>query len=124
MIDTRKVEVEVGRFVEAKNRKKNGNEAALPVSRAKGEWPPRNQPRDRNTFVCLFVCFYILLLFGAAEALHLAHLMAAHGYFFPVEDHVLTVKNDGTLYRFQVKRFAISSLIGSVRNFIKFLFLA
>ena len=37
-----------------------------------------------------------------AEALHLAHLMAAHGYFFPVEDHVLTVKNDGTLYRFQV----------------------
>jgi len=37
-----------------------------------------------------------------AEALHLAHLMAAHGYFFPVEDHILTVKNDGTLYRFQV----------------------
>jgi hypothetical protein len=38
----------------------------------------------------------------AAEALHLAHLMSAHGYFFPVEDHILTVKNDGTLYRFQV----------------------
>lgn len=38
----------------------------------------------------------------AAEAIHLAHLMAAHGYFFPVEDHILTVKNDGTLYRFQV----------------------
>lgn len=28
--------------------------------------------------------------------------MSAHGYFFPVEDHILTVKNDGTLYRFQV----------------------
>ncbi|ROT78982.1 hypothetical protein C7M84_002290, partial [Penaeus vannamei] len=27
-----------------------------------------------------------------AEALHLAHLMAAHGYFFPIDDHVLTVK--------------------------------
>lgn len=40
-----------------------------------------------------------------AEALHLAHLMAAHGYFFPVEDHILTVKNDGTLYRFQTPYF-------------------
>ena len=39
---------------------------------------------------------------STAEALHLAHLMSAHGYFFPVEDHILTVKNDGTLYRFQV----------------------
>ena len=83
-----------------------------------------SESASRSEYFCLFVCFYILLLFGAAEALHLAHLMAAHGYFFPVEDHVLTVKNDGTLYRFQVKRFAISSLIGSVRNFIKFLFLA
>ena len=41
-------------------------------------------------------------LLVSVEALHLAHLMAAHGYFFPVEDHILTVKNDGTLYRFQV----------------------
>ncbi|XP_046452912.1 regulator of G-protein signaling 7-like isoform X1 [Daphnia pulex] len=41
----------------------------------------------------------------AAEALHLAHLMSAHGYFFPVEDHILTVKNDGTLYRFQTPYF-------------------
>ncbi|XP_057380468.1 regulator of G-protein signaling 7-like isoform X1 [Daphnia carinata] len=40
-----------------------------------------------------------------AEALHLAHLMSAHGYFFPVEDHILTVKNDGTLYRFQTPYF-------------------
>ncbi|XP_023239166.1 regulator of G-protein signaling 7-like [Centruroides vittatus] len=39
------------------------------------------------------------------EALHLAHLMAAHGYFFPIEDHVLTVKADGTFYRFQTPYF-------------------
>ena len=38
----------------------------------------------------------------AAEALHLAHLMASHGYFFPIDDHILTVKNDNTYYRFQV----------------------
>ncbi|XP_017771922.1 PREDICTED: regulator of G-protein signaling 7 isoform X2 [Nicrophorus vespilloides] len=40
-----------------------------------------------------------------AEALHLAHLMAAHGYFFPIDDHMLTVKNDGTFYRFQTPYF-------------------
>lgn len=39
------------------------------------------------------------------EALHIAHLMAAHGYFFPVDDHVLTVKADGTFYRFQTPYF-------------------
>uniref|UniRef100_A0A8C5E0N1 Regulator of G-protein signaling 7 n=1 Tax=Gouania willdenowi TaxID=441366 RepID=A0A8C5E0N1_GOUWI len=36
------------------------------------------------------------------EALHLGTLMAAHGYFFPISDHVLTLKDDGTFYRFQV----------------------
>ncbi|KAL3874180.1 hypothetical protein ACJMK2_037227 [Sinanodonta woodiana] len=40
-----------------------------------------------------------------AEALHLAHLMAAHGYFFPIDDHILTVKNDNTYYRFQTPCF-------------------
>ncbi|GAB6032314.1 Regulator of G-protein signaling 7 [Chamberlinius hualienensis] len=39
------------------------------------------------------------------EALHLAHLMSAHGYFFPIDDHILTVKNDGTFYRFQTPYF-------------------
>ncbi|XP_071454864.1 regulator of G-protein signaling 7 [Hetaerina americana] len=39
------------------------------------------------------------------EAQHLAHLMAAHGYFFPIDDHLLTVKNDGTFYRFQTPYF-------------------
>lgn len=35
------------------------------------------------------------------EALHLAHLLSAHGYIFPIDDHVLTVKNDLTYHRFQ-----------------------
>ncbi|XP_041352932.1 regulator of G-protein signaling 7-like isoform X2 [Gigantopelta aegis] len=39
------------------------------------------------------------------EALHLAHLMATHGYLFPIDDHVLTVKNDNTYYRFQTPCF-------------------
>jgi hypothetical protein len=38
------------------------------------------------------------------EALMLANRMAECGYFFPVDDHVLQVKNDGTYYRFQVKK--------------------
>ena len=55
-------------------------------------------------FVCLFVflsCFDI----QTVEALHLGTLMAAHGYFFPISDHVLTLKDDGTFYRFQVSVF-------------------
>lgn len=39
------------------------------------------------------------------EALHVAHLMASHGYFFPIDDHCLTVKNDNTFYRFQTPYF-------------------
>lgn len=35
------------------------------------------------------------------EAIHLGSLVAAHGYFFPIDDHVITLKNDGTFYRFQ-----------------------
>jgi regulator of G-protein signaling len=34
------------------------------------------------------------------EPLHLAHLLAAHGYLFPIDDHNLTVKNDNTYYRY------------------------
>ncbi|KAM3871134.1 regulator of G-protein signaling 6-like isoform 6-T6 [Diretmus argenteus] len=37
----------------------------------------------------------------AAEAIHLGSLIAAQGYLFPISDHVLTLKDDGTLYRFQ-----------------------
>ena len=39
------------------------------------------------------------------EAIHLANLMASHGYFFPIDDHVLTVKADSTFYRFQTPYF-------------------
>lgn len=39
------------------------------------------------------------------EALHLAHLLSSHGYLFPIDDHQLTVKNDGTFYRFQTPYF-------------------
>ncbi|CAF1320248.1 unnamed protein product [Rotaria sordida] len=39
------------------------------------------------------------------EALHLANLMSSHGYILPIEDHVLTVKNDGTFCRFQTPYF-------------------
>ena len=42
------------------------------------------------------------MLFISVEALHLANLMCAHGYIFPIDDHILTVKNDGAYYRFQV----------------------
>lgn len=36
------------------------------------------------------------------EAIHLGSLVAAQGYVFPISDHVLTMKDDGTFYRFQV----------------------
>ncbi|XP_066550423.1 regulator of G-protein signaling 6 isoform X2 [Amia ocellicauda] len=35
------------------------------------------------------------------EAIHLGSLITAQGYFFPISDHVLTLKDDGTFYRFQ-----------------------
>lgn len=35
------------------------------------------------------------------EALHLANLIASHGYIFPIDDHTLSIKNDCTFYRFQ-----------------------
>ncbi len=40
-----------------------------------------------------------------AEAMHTTHLLASHGYLFQIDDHVLTVKNDGTFYRFQTPYF-------------------
>lgn len=38
----------------------------------------------------------------AVEAIHLGSLIAAQGYIFPISDHVLTMKDDSTFYRFQV----------------------
>ncbi|XP_037837414.1 regulator of G-protein signaling 6-like isoform X2 [Kryptolebias marmoratus] len=40
-----------------------------------------------------------------AEAMHIGSLIAAQGYFFPISDHVLSLKDDGTLYRFQAPYF-------------------
>ncbi|KAK6307206.1 hypothetical protein J4Q44_G00223540 [Coregonus suidteri] len=41
----------------------------------------------------------------SAEAIHLGSQIAALGYLFPISDHVLTLKDDGTLYRFQAPFF-------------------
>ncbi|XP_062325980.1 regulator of G-protein signaling 6-like [Osmerus eperlanus] len=41
----------------------------------------------------------------AVEAVHLGSLVAALGYMFPISDHVLTLKDDSTLYRFQAPYF-------------------
>ncbi|RMC00495.1 hypothetical protein DUI87_23106 [Hirundo rustica rustica] len=38
----------------------------------------------------------------AGEAIHLGSLIAAQGYVFPISDHVLTLKDDSTFYRFQI----------------------
>lgn len=46
----------------------------------------------------------------AGEALHLGHLMSSHGYLFPINDHVLTVCNDSTFYRFQTPYFWPSNM--------------
>ncbi|XP_075238884.1 regulator of G-protein signaling 7-like isoform X2 [Convolutriloba macropyga] len=40
-----------------------------------------------------------------SEAVNLASLTAAHGYFFPIDAHNLTVTNDGAFYRFQTPYF-------------------
>ncbi|KAJ8706637.1 hypothetical protein PYW07_012715 [Mythimna separata] len=39
------------------------------------------------------------------EPVHIAHLLAAHGYLFPIDDHNLTVKNENNYYRFQTPYF-------------------
>jgi len=44
----------------------------------------------------------LIFILVTVEALHLAQLLAAHGYIFPIDDHILAVKNDTTYYRFQV----------------------
>uniref|UniRef100_A0A8C5B5Y1 Regulator of G protein signaling 6 n=1 Tax=Gadus morhua TaxID=8049 RepID=A0A8C5B5Y1_GADMO len=40
-----------------------------------------------------------------AEAIHVGGLIASQGYFFPISDHVLSLKDDGTFYRFQAPYF-------------------
>jgi len=38
----------------------------------------------------------------AAEAIHIANMLARHGFFFCVEGLGIPLRDDGTLYRFQV----------------------
>uniref|UniRef100_A0A8C6WYT3 Regulator of G protein signaling 6 n=1 Tax=Neogobius melanostomus TaxID=47308 RepID=A0A8C6WYT3_9GOBI len=39
------------------------------------------------------------------EAMHIGSLIAAQGYFFPISDHILSLRDDGTFYRFQAPYF-------------------
>ena len=55
-----------------------------------------------------------LCIEDVSEAIHLASLLCQYGYTFPVTDSkTLNVKDDGTLYRFQVENspFLISSIL-------------
>lgn len=45
-----------------------------------------------------------------AEALHFANLLSQHGYYFPVIEKTLVVKDDNSLYRFQVREFLQQSI--------------
>jgi len=58
----------------------------------------------RHSVVAMYVHLCVL-----AEALHLANLICATGYIFPIDDHILLVKNDGAYYRFQVGRYLLAS---------------
>lgn len=59
----------------------------------------------------------LLFLGSPAEAIHLGSLVAAHGYIFPISDHVLTLKDDGTLYRFQVGEFLYETMVRYQEDF-------
>lgn len=49
-----------------------------------------------------FLCI-IIILFIATEAINIANQLCHYGYFFPVNDSKnLVVKDDSSLYRFQV----------------------
>ena len=51
----------------------------------------------------LFTCYNMNYLF-LVEAVHLANLLCQFGYYFPVnEQKNLLVKDDSSLYRFQVE---------------------
>lgn len=52
----------------------------------------------------LYTLSLLASVLSTAEAMHIGSLIAAQGYFFPISDHVLTLKDDGTFYRFQVSR--------------------
>lgn len=51
----------------------------------------------------------------ATEALHLASLLCHYGYFFPITDSKnLNVKDDGSLYRFQVRRVNLTAYLHDI----------
>jgi regulator of G-protein signaling len=63
-------------------------------------------------------------LYFTVEAIHLANLLCQHGYFFPVGDNrAFSVKDDSSLYRFQVGGFVKNScamrIVGGLSRQIK-----
>lgn len=54
-----------------------------------------NANKCSKTLLILYSCILV-------EALYFANLLSSHGYLFPIDDHFLNVKNDGSYYRFQV----------------------
>ncbi|XP_064609323.1 regulator of G-protein signaling 7-like [Liolophura sinensis] len=71
--------------------------------------PVRSQKMFLTTIPCAFtgydLCDWLmdhLDIEDSPEALHLANLLCQHGYFFPITDvKNLSVKDDGSFYRFQ-----------------------
>ena len=63
------------------------------------------QKLHTNSYKCIEIenMMSMMVVFFSVEAVHVATLMASHGYFFPIDDHYLIVKNDNTYYRFQVR---------------------
>lgn len=55
-----------------------------------------------NANKCNKILQIILYSCILVEALYFANLLSSHGYLFPIDDHFLNVKNDGSYYRFQV----------------------
>uniref|UniRef100_A0A673Y5M3 Regulator of G protein signaling 6 n=1 Tax=Salmo trutta TaxID=8032 RepID=A0A673Y5M3_SALTR len=58
-----------------------------------------------SVFIIVSKSLTASLPFPVAEAMHIGSLIAAQGYFFPISDHVLSLKDDGSFYRFQAPYF-------------------
>lgn len=65
----------------------------------------------------------VLHVFLLTEALHLANQLCQYGYFFPVSDSKnLVVKDDSSLYRFQVNSFKTSHSNRLLKEYINYCF--
>ncbi|KAG8507753.1 Regulator of G-protein signaling 6 [Galemys pyrenaicus] len=62
------------------------------------------QEQDRGTDIVQWL-MKNLSIEDPVEAIHVGSLIAAQGYIFPISDHVLSMKDDGTFYRFQAPYF-------------------